>query len=142
MSAFVHITGNVGNPPKFETTPSGAEVAKVSVAVNIYKGRDKEQVTNWFNVVVWGKMGETLRDWRKGDTVQVCGRLEMRDYESQGQARVSLDVTASEVSNLSKFVKPRGEAGGYAASAPPAERRAQAQAAPRREETEDDSLPF
>ena len=143
MSAFIHITGNVGKEPTFETTPSGAEVAKVSVCVNIYKGRDKEGVANWYNVTVWGKMGETLRDWRKGDTVSVCGRLEQRAYESQGQARTSLDVTASEVSNLSKFVKPRGEAGGggYAAREAPMERREPAKAAPRREETEDD-LPF
>ena len=134
MSAIVHIQGNLGGDPTTETLPSGVEVAKFSVAVTIYKGRDKEKVTNWYRVAVFGKQTQLVADWKKGQTVAVHGRLEVREYDKDGEKRYSLDVTAEGLTNFSKFVnKQQGED-----PAPPPRR----PAAPPAQRTPDEELPF
>ena len=137
MSAFATIVGNLGGDPKFDTTAGGTAVAKFAVAVSIYKGKDKESVTNWYAVAVFGKAADSVRDWKKGDHVQVMGDLEARPYEKDGEKRVSLDLSGVKFTNFSKFVNGgRGGGDSTAASRPaPAPR-----PAPSKEALDD--LPF
>lgn len=110
MSAIIHIEGRAGRDAESSTLPTGTDVCKVSVAVTIYKGRDKESVTNWYNVAMFGNAAKLLADVRKGDSLLVCGTLEVRDYTAKdGSAKHSLDINAQYFTNLSKFVKPREE---------------------------------
>lgn len=139
MSAIVHIQGNLGSDPVVETLQSGTEVAKFSVAVTIYKGRDKEKVANWYRVAVFGKQVQLVSDWRKGQTVGVHGRLEVREYEKDWGTKYSLDLTAEGLTNFSKFVNAKS---GDSAPAPaPAPAPARKPAAPA-SRTPDDDLPF
>lgn len=139
MSAIVHIQGNLGSDPALETLQSGTEVAKFSVAVSIYKGRDKEKVTNWYRVTVFGKQVQLVSDWRKGHTVAVHGRLEVREYEKDGAMKYSLDLTADGLTNFSKFVNAKGGDSSHAPAAAPAPKPA---APTNSRRTPDDDLPF
>src|SRR5690606_39259669 len=92
---------------------AGMEVADFSVAVNHYKGRDKENTTSWFRVSIWGKQAEWVRDWRKGDYVIVSGDFELREYvDRDGVKRTSADLNARSFSNVSKMMRAREGRGG------------------------------
>ncbi len=86
-----------------------------------------EQVTDWYGINAWGKLGEQCAEHlSKGRQVVVDGNLMLREYEaSDGSKRTSVDVRASSV----LFVGPKGETG--ATSTAPA-------AAP----AADDDIPF
>ena len=57
----VQLIGNVGNEPEITNLESGKKVAKFSIATNeFYKNSngEKEQNTQWHNVVAWGKIAK------------------------------------------------------------------------------------
>lgn len=114
MGANITIDGHIGKAPEARSTATGMEVADFSVAVNHYKGRDKESTTSWYRVSVWGKPVDSVRDWQKGDYVIVSGELELREWtDRDGAKRISADLNARSFSNISKMMRARkgGDAG-------------------------------
>ena len=88
----VFLVGNLIRDPELRHTAQGTSVASFSLAVNRnYKGSDGEfkKETNFFNIVVWGKVGENCAKYlSKGRSALVEGRLQNRSYETQdGQKR-------------------------------------------------------
>ena len=124
MSAIIHIEGHAGRDSESSALPTGTDVCKVSVAVTIYKGRDKEKVTNWYNVAMFGNSAKAIADVRKGDSLMVCGTLEIREYtDKSGEKRTSNDINGQYVSNLSKFVRSRSDDDGGGSSYAPRQQR-------------------
>jgi single-strand DNA-binding protein len=116
----VIITGNLTRDPELRNLPSGSKVCDLRVACN---GRRKNGTTgaweddpNFFNVSVWGQQGENCaRYLAKGRGVAIDGRLNWREWESEGQKRQAVDITAETVQFLGGG---NGEGnGGSAASA-------------------------
>jgi single-strand DNA-binding protein len=96
------IIGNLGRDPEMRYTPNGQAVTSFSVATNYkYTTADGEQreETEWFNISVFGRQAETCNQYlSKGRKVFVEGRLKSRTFEGRdGQTRVSIDVTATDV---------------------------------------------
>ena len=92
------IAGNLTRDPELRTIPSsGNTVTTFAIAVN--KRRGQEDKTSFFEVVVFGKMGENCeRFLRKGALVLVSGDLEVEDYETRdGEKRRQVKVIAKEV---------------------------------------------
>lgn len=136
MSAYAQIEGNLGKDPEFDTLPSGDDVAKFSVAVNHWKGKDKESTTTWFTCRVFGKRVEQVRKWAKGDLVFLRGDIELRNWKKQdGSLGVSLEMSVDRMTNPTYMQRCRGGSGD---SAPPARR----PAAPPAQRTPDEELPF
>lgn len=101
----VFLIGNLTRDPELNYTPQGTAVAKFSIAVNRqYKGSDGEmkKQTDFFNIVVWGKTGETCKKYlTKGRPVFVEGRLQNRSYETQDkQKRTVTEIIADNVQFL------------------------------------------
>ena len=95
--------GNLGRDPEATTTPNGASMTKFNVAVTVgkKKGGEWEDVTTWLSVVVFGAQGERLMDrLHKGSKVYLEGRIDVREYESKGEKRFSVDVIADNVIDL------------------------------------------
>jgi single-strand DNA-binding protein len=97
--------GNVTRDPEVKYTKSGLAVCKFGIAVNFRKpGRDDgdewEEEVSFFDVVVFGDMGENVSDSvGKGARVMVLGRLQIRDWETEdGRKGRSAEVVADEVS--------------------------------------------
>ena len=116
----VIITGNLTRDPELRNLPSGSKVCDLRVACN---GRRKNGATgaweddpNFFNVSVWGQQGENCaRYLAKGRGVAIDGRLNWREWESEGQKRQAVDIIAETVQFLGGG---NGEGnGGSAASA-------------------------
>ena len=102
----VEIIGNCGMEPEMRFTPSGKPVASFSVAVNSKFGEN--ETTEWFSVVAWNKLGETLNQFLdKGRQVYVEGRLQTRKWDDKdGQTHYKTEVIAKRVLLLGKHQTP------------------------------------
>ena len=95
----VQILGNLARDPEVRYTQSGRAVATFTVAAsNIYvdsaTNETKEQ-TAFINCVAWGKLGEAVGNYRKGNRLFVEGRIQTRSYEdSNGQKKYVTEVIA------------------------------------------------
>lgn len=96
----VQILGNLARDPEVRYTQSGRAVATFTVAAsNTYvdsaTNETKEQ-TAFVNCVAWGKLGEAVGNYRKGNRLFVEGRIQTRSYETQdGQKRYVTEVVAN-----------------------------------------------
>lgn len=101
----VIITGNLTADPELRSLPSGTAVCKLRVACNT---RRKDSASgewvdkpNYFDVTVWGAQGENCaRYLSKGRGVAIDGRLEWRQWETDGQKRSAIDIIADTVQFL------------------------------------------
>ncbi|WP_166961909.1 single-stranded DNA-binding protein [Yeosuana marina] len=98
----VQLIGNVGNEPEITNLESGKKVAKFSIATNeFYKDSkgEKQQDTQWHNIVAWGKIAEIVEKYvGKGKEVALEGKLMSRSYETnEGEKRYVTEVVANEI---------------------------------------------
>jgi single-strand DNA-binding protein len=98
----VQLIGNVGNEPEFTNLDSGKKVAKFSIATNeFYKNPqgEKEQNTQWHNIVAWGKTADIIEKYvGKGKEIAIEGKLTSRSYEDRdGVKRYVTEVVANEI---------------------------------------------
>ncbi|MGD8718283.1 MAG: single-stranded DNA-binding protein [Candidatus Zixiibacteriota bacterium] len=95
------LMGNLTADPELRYTASGSAVATFRLAVNrTFRDADGElkEDTQFINVVAWGKTAETCTQYLgKGRGVLVEGRLNIRDYEKDGERRWITEVVASRV---------------------------------------------
>ena len=101
----VMVIGQVGRAPEMRYMPSGQPVTSFSVgATRTWEdpsdGRREE--TEWFNVVVWGKLAERCKQHlSQGDRVYVEGRLQTRSWEDdQGKECFRTELVAREIMPL------------------------------------------
>ena len=66
--------GRLGKDPELRTTQKGQEITSFSLGVSVFaKG---EQQTVWLKCSIWGKRGETLRNYcSKGQQITISGKL-------------------------------------------------------------------
>lgn len=100
----VMVLGNVGNEPEVRQTQGGRSVANFSVATTEAwgVGEDRQERTEWHQVVVWGKLAETCGQYlTNGRQVLVEGRLQSRRYEDgDGNTRAVTEIVARQVQFL------------------------------------------
>ena len=95
------ITGRLTKDPELRYTQSQKAVCAFAIANDTGYGDNKQ--TNFFDVVVWGKIGENCANYlSKGKLVTVDGQLQTRTYETQdGQKRKVYEIVAQSVDFLS-----------------------------------------
>ncbi len=96
------LIGNVGSEPEVRMTPSGAKVAKLSLATNrSFQDRSGQQQerTDWHRLTFFGKMADIVEQWvKKGDRIYVEGRIEYsQTQDDQGGTRYWTDIVANEM---------------------------------------------
>ena len=102
----VVLTGNLTSDPELRSLPSGTSLCKMRVACNTRRknGQTGEWVDkpNYFDVTVWGAQGENCaRYLAKGRPVAIDGRLEWREWETEGGGkRQAVDIIAEAVQFL------------------------------------------
>ena len=83
----VILVGNVGKDPEVKYTPSGAPVAKFSLATNErYKDRSDEwqERTEWHNIVAWQRLAEIVGEYvKKGAKLYIEGKLQTSSWEDR-----------------------------------------------------------
>jgi single-strand DNA-binding protein len=98
----VILVGNLGRDAELRYTPSGAAVAKFSIATTEMwndKAGQRQERTEWHNIDLWGKQAETLSEYLvKGKQVYVEGRLQTDEYtDKEGVKRKSTKVRCDRV---------------------------------------------
>ena len=87
MTAQITLIGRVGNAPALQNFASSKKVV-FSVAVNEYKGKDKPQVTTWYDVECWnGGTDRVLKLVTKGRQIVVIGQLSLNTYFSEKDSK-------------------------------------------------------
>lgn len=105
----VQLIGHVGKDVEVKTFDNGSQVARLTLATNEYykdsKG-EKQQNTQWHNVVAWGKLAEIFSSsLAKGNEVAITGKLTSRSYDTgDGQKKYVTEVVANEFMKISKPV--------------------------------------
>ncbi|MFN8544795.1 MAG: single-stranded DNA-binding protein [Candidatus Binatia bacterium] len=114
----VLLIGNLGRDPEVRFTPSGRAVARFPVATsevwNDQEGQRQER-TEWHNVVVWGKQAESCGQYlAKGRQVFIEGSVRSRQYDDkEGNKRYITEVIAQRVQFLGgRGGEGRGAGGG------------------------------
>ncbi len=122
--AFIY--GNLTRDPELRSLPSGIQVASFSVATNrVWKNKEgeKQESTEFHNVVVFGRQAETTSQYlKKGSSVFVEGRLQTRSWEADGTKKYRTEIVADRV----QF----GPRGGAPSGAPAAAKGGEQPAAP------------
>ncbi|MBN2528774.1 MAG: single-stranded DNA-binding protein [Deltaproteobacteria bacterium] len=99
----VILVGNLGKDPEVSYTQGGTARCRFPVATGeSYQSNtgERQERTEWHNVVVWGKQGENVGKFlSKGRQVYIEGRLRTRswDDEKTGQKRYMTEVNAQKV---------------------------------------------
>ena len=98
----VALIGNVGSDPEIRTTPSGARVAKVSLATNrSFQDRSGQQQerTEWHRLTFFGRLVDIVEQWvNKGHRLYVEGRIEYsQTQDDQGGTRYWTDIVVNEM---------------------------------------------
>ncbi|NLN28618.1 MAG: single-stranded DNA-binding protein [Firmicutes bacterium] len=93
------LIGRLTADPVLRYTQSGVPVATFSLAVDRnYTNQQGERETDFIDIVAWRRLAETCaNNLNKGRLVAVDGRLQIRDYEYEGQRRRAAEVVADTV---------------------------------------------
>jgi single-strand DNA-binding protein len=92
----VTLKGRLGKDSEQRTFESGDTVVRFSLATtDLYTDRNGEprKKTEWHRISVYDQtLTETCMRLKKGDLVQVDGKLETRDYEKDGQKHYATEI--------------------------------------------------
>ncbi len=91
------LLGHVGKDPEVRFLPSGDAVANFSLATSESwknKNGQKQERTEWHNVVVFGKLAEIVRDYvTKGKQVYIEGQITYEDWtDKEGVKRKATKI--------------------------------------------------
>ena len=115
----VIIVGNLGKDPEVRFTPAGRALARFPVATSerwTDQEGNKQERTEWHNIVVWGKQAESCGQYlAKGRQVYVEGSLRSRQYDDkEGNRRYITEIVARDV----RFLGGGGGGGGTGSGGP------------------------
>lgn len=95
----------VGNCTKDAEMVQGTEkpLCKLNLAVREnYTKEDGTRPSQFFNVAVWGKVGESCGKYlKKGSKVAIVGKMQNRTWEQDGVKKYAFEIVATEVEFLS-----------------------------------------
>jgi single-strand DNA-binding protein len=95
----VVLIGRLGRDPEVRTTQKGKTVSNFSLATETYRGANAEKITEWHQIVAFGKMAEQCNRYlNKGRMVCVEGALQTRTWEkTPGDKKYFTNIVASRV---------------------------------------------
>lgn len=114
----VILVGRLGKDPEIRSTPQGTSVAKFTIATDerfTDRSGEKQERTEWHNIVAWGKLGEICGQYlRKGKLVYIEGsiRTDSWDDKESGQKKYRTEIVARDM----KMLDRRGDEGGGSGS--------------------------
>ncbi|MDR0587181.1 MAG: single-stranded DNA-binding protein [Treponema sp.] len=140
----VVLIGRLTRDSELKYTASGQAVCKFSIAVNRRKKNGDQWVDepNFFDIVLWGRQGETLNQYLvKGKLVGVDGELRQDRWEQDGQNRSKVEIIANNVQLLGG--SPGSSSfGGGSSPGPSRQDSPSAPAVPARDDGFADDIPF
>lgn len=101
----VILIGNLGKDPELRSTATGMAVASFSLATTesrTDKNGQKQETTEWHNIVAWGKLAEIVNLYlKKGRSAYIEGRITYRSWDDrEGNKKYKTEIVASNVQFL------------------------------------------
>ncbi len=101
----VILIGNLGKDPELRYTPGGQAVATFSLATTERwndKNGQRQDRTEWHNIVVWGKLAELVNQYlKKGRSAYIEGRITTRSWDDRdGVKKYRTEIVANQVQFL------------------------------------------
>jgi single-strand DNA-binding protein len=102
----VLLIGNLGKDPELRFTPGGQPVATFPLATTERwsdKNGQRQDRTEWHNIVVWGKLAELTNQYlKKGRSAYVEGRITTRSWDDRdGNKKYRTEIVATQIQFLS-----------------------------------------
>src|SRR4051794_18327904 len=128
---IITVVGNLTDDPELRFTPSGAAVAKFTVAstprtFDRQSGEWKDGEALFLRCSIWRQAAENVAEsLQRGSRVIVSGRLRQRSYETrEGEKRTVIELEVDEIgpslryatAKVQKMSRSSGGGGGYGAS--------------------------
>jgi single-strand DNA-binding protein len=138
----VILVGRLGKDPEVKATPNGNTVAKFSLATDekfTDREGNKQERTEWHNIVAWGKLGEICGQYlRKGKLIYIEGKIRTDSWEDKEtkQKRYRTEIIADTMRMLDRKGDDEGGGGDYAGS------RKSTSSPSSAPEMDDDEVPF
>ncbi len=110
----VILVGRLGKDPEVRSTPNGTSVTKFTLATDekfTDRTGEKQERTEWHNIVAWGKLGEICGQYlKKGKLVYIEGRIRTDSWDDKesGQKRYRTEIVADQM----KMLDRRGDENG------------------------------
>ncbi|PZR47977.1 MAG: single-stranded DNA-binding protein [Stutzerimonas stutzeri] len=96
MSAQVAAHGRLGADPVQRASQTGNIWATASLAVTL--AGEREAPAQWFGIVAFGRIAESLCRHAKGDLISVAGQLQSnRRTDREGNEREGLQIVADAI---------------------------------------------
>lgn len=114
----VILVGRLGRDPEIRSTPQGNTVAKFTLATDerfTDRAGEKQERTEWHNIIAWGKLGEICGQYlKKGKLVYIEGsiRTDSWDDKESGQKKYRTEIVANTMKMLDRR-EEGGSGGGY-----------------------------
>lgn len=114
----VILVGNLGKDPETRYMPSGKAVTNFSIATSESwtdkQSGDKQERTEWHNVVLFDKLGEIAAEYlRKGSQVYIEGSLRTRKWQDkEGKDRYTTEIVGRDMQMLGGRGGASGGGGG------------------------------
>jgi single-strand DNA-binding protein len=99
------LIGNLGKDPELRYTPGGQPTASFSLATTdrwTDKNGQKQERTEWHNIVAWGKLAELVNQYlKKGRSAYVEGRIATRSWDDRdGNKKYRTEIVANQIQFL------------------------------------------
>ena len=103
------VIGRLVRDPEMRMTASGVALTQFTVAVDKpYKNEQGERGADFLRVVTWRRLAEIAGQYlKKGKLVAIVGRLQMDNYEKDGQLRQSAQIVADNFQMLDRATSPQ-----------------------------------
>lgn len=90
----VNLMGRLTADPELHVIDANTSVSNIVIAC---ERRDREK-TDFIRCVAWNKKAQILCDWfSKGQMIAICGRLQTRTYEKNGETRFWTEVLITDI---------------------------------------------
>ena len=114
----VMLIGRLGRDPEIRYSQQGLAVVYSSIATSQQltdkNTGDRQEKTEWHNIVVFGKQAETCEKYlSKGSQIYVEGRLQTSNYEKEGQTHYMTKIVVSNFQFLGGKQDSQGGGGQY-----------------------------
>ena len=100
----VILVGRITKDPELRTLSSGSSVVNFTIAVNRPIAQQQDQNASnadFISCVIWNKQAENLAKYvKQGSLIGVEGRIQTRNYESNGTTRYVTEVLCDNVQFL------------------------------------------
>lgn len=116
------LVGRVGVNPELKNLDAGNKVTNFTMATSEYykdKSGNKQEKTEWHNVVAWGSLAEIVaKNVTKGTQLYVEGKIQNRSYEDKdGVKKYTSEIVAENIRFLGSKKNEDGESSAPAQSA-------------------------